>query len=123
QFIGDALGARYEFKKAQQVIEKLEDDRDASGFVALLGGGPFGYGPGEVTDDGEMAMYFLSSYIHERQFDVSSVACAYVRWAQTNPPDIGSTCSTALGVRAKLPKEWPSKCSPDDRKKVHEAVR
>ncbi|GMR50363.1 hypothetical protein PMAYCL1PPCAC_20558 [Pristionchus mayeri] len=122
QFIGDALGSRYEFKSGKIVTKKLEADRDESGLVPLLGGGPFGYGPGVVTDDGEMAMSLLASILHENAYDASSVACAYVRWAQTNPPDIGNTCSAALSVRTKIPRDWPSAFSPEDRKKVRETV-
>ncbi|GMR32390.1 hypothetical protein PMAYCL1PPCAC_02585 [Pristionchus mayeri] len=128
QFIGDALGSRYEFMKGKEVIQKLDADRDESGFVPLLGDGPFGYGPGVVTDDGEMAMSFLSSFLHHNSFDASSVACAYVRWAQSNPPDIGNTCSGALTLRKEqtqlweIPKEWQSEFSAEDREKIREAV-
>ena len=43
---GDALGAAYEFGPP------LPDDTD----VAMIGGGPFGWAPGEWTDDTSMAI-------------------------------------------------------------------
>ncbi|GMS91504.1 hypothetical protein PENTCL1PPCAC_13679, partial [Pristionchus entomophagus] len=122
QFIGDALGSRYEFESGTIVKNKLQADRDSSGLVPLLGEGPFGYGPGMVTDDGEMAMSLLSSCLSHEVFDPSSVACAYVRWAQSNPPDIGNTCRGALTIREKIPKDWPNQFTQEQKDKVRMAV-
>ncbi|KAF8385802.1 hypothetical protein PRIPAC_74944 [Pristionchus pacificus] len=132
QFIGDALGSRYEFKSAKMVKSKLEADRNLSGLVPLLGGGPFGYGPGVVTDDGEMAMSLLSSSLstasnnnlHHDLFDSSTVACSYARWAQTNPPDIGNTCRSALSLplSKNVLRDWPQKLSREERDEIRKFV-
>ncbi|GMT32858.1 hypothetical protein PFISCL1PPCAC_24155, partial [Pristionchus fissidentatus] len=129
QFIGDALGSRYEFLRGQGVRKKFESDRNTLGQIPLLGGGPFGYGPGVVTDDGEMAMSLLSSCIDLNHFDASDVACAYVRWRLTSPPDIGNTCRAALsisgddGLRNKLnSSDWQSNLSQEKKNAVRMKV-
>ncbi|GMT04461.1 hypothetical protein PENTCL1PPCAC_26635, partial [Pristionchus entomophagus] len=60
-------------------------------------------------------------------FDPSSVACAYVRWAQSNPPDIGNTCSNALRVLESPTKLRAIQLSDEEKEKfrtdVEENVR
>ncbi|PZN07919.1 MAG: ADP-ribosyl-[dinitrogen reductase] hydrolase, partial [Bacillota bacterium] len=51
---GDALGATLEFMSREDVRRKYP-----GGLRDLVGGGPFGWAPGETTDDTAMALCVL----------------------------------------------------------------
>uniref|UniRef100_A0A0N5AEJ1 ADP-ribosylhydrolase ARH3 n=1 Tax=Syphacia muris TaxID=451379 RepID=A0A0N5AEJ1_9BILA len=98
QLIGDAFGCRYEFFNAAKTANMMKKDSDPNGFIPILGGGPFGLSPGQVTDDSEMALSLAASLCRCKSFDAVDVTTAYVQWAQSGPPDIGIATAAALTV-------------------------
>ena len=89
-FIGDALGSAIEFKK---VITPEMLTR-----TLAMEGGIFGNGPGQVTDDSELAMCLLHG-LHDSlpNYSANSIATHYRTWIESNPFDIGNTTRAALG--------------------------
>jgi ADP-ribosylglycohydrolase len=63
-FVGDALGAYLEMRK--EVTDKLVEEA-----LQMNGGGPLKTGPGQITDDSEMAMCLLHSLncFQEKAYD------------------------------------------------------
>lgn len=53
-FVGDSCGSFLEFNKALATDEEMKDCMD------MNGGGPFKLGPGQVTDDSELAMCLIA---------------------------------------------------------------
>lgn len=51
-----------------------------------------------MTDDSEMAFSLASSICHLGKFDIVDIACSYVRWNESSPPDIGVTVRNALQI-------------------------
>lgn len=98
QLVGDALGARYEFKSANIVQKMIQNDM-VDGHLPLLGGRLPEDKPGQVTDDSEMALTLAESLIRSRGFDHSDIASSYALWCSTKPPDIGLATSAALSIR------------------------
>ena len=96
QLIGDALGTRYEFEDADTVRALVADDTDRNGFLPILGGGPFGVVPGQVTDDSELAVGLLASLLEEGTYNRESVAQNYLRWLASRPFDVGNTTRNAF---------------------------
>lgn len=78
--VGDALGAGYEFG------DPLSDDT----VVGMVGGGQFGWAPGEWTDDTSMAVPILEAVargpLDENALD--GIVAAWAGWART-APDVG----------------------------------
>lgn len=91
--MGDAAGASLEF-----VGRKVTPDM-ARRAMTMPGGGSLRIGPGQVTDDSEMAMALLQGLCSEPRPHVhwDEVANAYVDWYASGPFDIGMTCRTSLG--------------------------
>ena len=91
--VGDALGTTLEFAR-----------RDAHPPVTdMVGGGPFGLGPGQWTDDTSMALCLAASLIESSDFDPVDQMSRYVRWwrsgymsATGSCFDIGATTAAAL---------------------------
>lgn len=97
QFIGDALGTRYEFQKRDTVQAKINIEKQANqNFLPILGEGPFHVKPGQVTDDTELAMGLLYAILENGQYDKNKVAEKYIKWYNSNPFDIGNTTRNAL---------------------------
>ncbi|TKR80510.1 hypothetical protein L596_014574 [Steinernema carpocapsae] len=131
QLIGDALGARYEFKSDSQVAAMVDEDRENNGFLPILGGGPFNMKPGQVTDDSEMALSLARSLVDLKKFSAPDIAASYVAWIQSNPPDRGITTEHALlgkgesqkvgpDFRMALSKEQKERLWEEVKKRVHE---
>ena len=93
---GDALGAPYEFGPAMA--------GDAA--VGMIGGGPFGWEPGEWTDDTSMAIPILEAA--ERALSdgndlldhLDDVVGAWYRWS-LDAKDVGSQTRAVLGSAAR----------------------
>lgn len=89
-FIGDALGSAIEFKQVisrEMLIDCLQ-----------MKGGVFGNGPGQVTDDSELAMCLLHGLSDTLPlYSPESVAKYYKAWVESHPFDIGNTCHASLG--------------------------
>ena len=103
-FIGDAIGAYLEFAGAP-TADKLEEA------FLLEGGGRLNVGPGQITDDSEMAMCLLHSLTGQDKENLESLRCGlkdslnlnevqkyFGMWYESAPFDIGFTTSSALSV-------------------------
>ncbi|GMF22105.1 unnamed protein product [Phytophthora lilii] len=69
--------------------------------MTMPGGGVFGVGRGQITDDSELALSLARGLLGHRpsdRFPVESVARQYAAWCASQPFDIGNTCATAFGV-------------------------
>ena len=95
QYIGDAVGTRYEFKSSKRATEQISKDmRD--GFLPILGGGPFKLLPGACTDDTELSSVIFRSLLEKGTYDREDVAKRYIGWLASSPFDIGNTTIRAL---------------------------
>ena len=92
--------------------------------MKMPGGGTFEVGPGQVTDDSEMAMCLMWALVEanegkagsflERELNSDLIAKWYANWIKSVPFDIGN--STINGLRPleeanTIPKAWMSKQS------------
>ncbi|MEV0686487.1 ADP-ribosylglycohydrolase family protein [Nocardia sp. NPDC050378] len=85
---GDALGAGYEFTEP-----------GADVVIDMIGGGPFHWAPGEWTDDTSMALVVAQAAARGPGIDLDAVAEGFVRWYDTDPPDIGNQTRAVLSIR------------------------
>ncbi|BAD56628.1 ADP-ribosylglycohydrolase family protein [Nocardia farcinica] len=86
---GDALGAGYEFTHPGP-------DRP----IEMIGGGLGNFAPGEWTDDTSMALAIaLAADTDPPGLDLDVVAANFVRWYDSQPPDIGVQTAKVLSVR------------------------
>ncbi|EZG78143.1 ADP-ribosylglycohydrolase [Gregarina niphandrodes] len=96
QFVGDALGTRYEFSPGPRAAAKVAGDmRD--GLLPILGGGPFALERGQVTDDTELAMA-LAATLRDGRYDRAAAAAAYKGWLDSGPFDVGNATRNAFAV-------------------------
>lgn len=87
--VGDALGAPYEFGPAGQFsLQSRAGDE-------MVGGGSFGWAPGEFTDDTQMAILQAESLLARGGFDGADLFERFGVWA-VDAPDVG------LNIRAAL---------------------
>lgn len=92
---GDAAGATLEF-----AVGKIQAS-DVERAVTMPGGGVFRLGPGQITDDSELALSLargLLGHSPRDGFPMESVARQYALWFESKPFDIGITCSKAFGA-------------------------
>lgn len=90
--VGDALGTTYEFEHMDQPPYPAL----AAGPAAdVVGAGPFGLRPGQVTDDTQLAVCLARSLAERGRLDVEDVAARYVAWAQ-HAFDIGNQTRAAI---------------------------
>lgn len=92
---GDAAGATLEFSPG------VISEPDVSRAMTMPGGGVFGVGRGQITDDSELALSLARGLLGHRPsdgFPLESVAQQYAAWCASKPFDIGNTCATAFGV-------------------------
>ena len=82
---GDALGAHFEFGPP------LPTDTP----VDMIGGGAFGWAPGEWTDDTQMALAILD-VLATGSNDRGEVEAAFRRWYDSGPADVGNQTSAVL---------------------------
>ena len=92
---GDALGAGYEFGYPTADQE-----------IAMIGGGPFDWAPGEWTDDTSMALCVADALAAGSDAlatgsagALNAVAANFVTWYDTRPPDIGNQTRSVLSHR------------------------
>lgn len=91
--VGDAVGTTVEFK-SRGSFEPVTD---------MVGGGPFGLGAGQWTDDTSMALCLAESLIEKHGFNARDQMERYVRWYRNGHLsstgrcfDIGNATSSAL---------------------------
>ena len=82
----DALGAATEFKTPQQIARIFAPDA----FSDFQPGSPFGFAPGEATDDTQMIVAHL--------LRPDDPWAGFQAWVGTNPPDVGGLTRDALAT-------------------------
>ncbi|MBU3705038.1 MAG: hypothetical protein FGM42_11835, partial [Ilumatobacteraceae bacterium] len=91
----DALGAFAEFGPAGQYSERFPSPV-LTGTGEMIGGGVFGWAPGEFTDDTQMALALAEAIVaYAGKFDPAHTFERFVGWVQ-GARDVGSTTSAAL---------------------------
>ncbi|CAG9318110.1 unnamed protein product [Blepharisma stoltei] len=89
-FIGDALGAAIEFNNS--ITDEL-----LSQTLEMQGGGCLHLGPGQVTDDSELAMCLLQGLCDGKGIlNLDYIARFYRLWILSHPPDKGNTVLAAF---------------------------
>ena len=88
--VGDAAGGTLEF-------QGLPTPHDVEKAMAMSGGGFFRLAPGQITDDGELALSLADALSRSRSFDIETIARSYARWVESGPFDMGRTTSLSLG--------------------------
>lgn len=96
---GDSLGSTSEFAGPEGVARAYERHSAAGWPFRQVGGGPFGWEPGDPTDDTDMAMCIVRAVCGRGAFDPDAVADEFVRWYDRGPRDIGGTTAGALARR------------------------
>ncbi len=93
--VGDALGAPFEFKPGG-TYKKRFPQAIVGGTGEMIGGGAFGWAPGEFTDDTQMAMALAEAILAEGgEFNPERVWNHFVAWTK-QASDIGNTTSASL---------------------------
>jgi len=87
---GDALGATVEFMTPKQIQKRHGVHRD------MIGGGWLALEPGQVTDDTQMSLALGQAIIDHQGWNIRAVADNFVAWLESDPPDIGNTCSRGI---------------------------
>jgi len=74
----------------------------------MPGGGPFNLGPGQITDDSELAMCLMwgltfanqNINVEANDYVLSNpmIAYFYANWITSNPFDVGTTVKSALSA-------------------------
>ncbi|KAG1707227.1 hypothetical protein DVH05_026421 [Phytophthora capsici] len=93
---GDAAGATLEFSPG------VISESDVSRAMTMPGGGVFGVGKGQITDDSELALSLARGLLGHQPtegFPFESVARQYAAWCASKPFDIGNTCATAFDIQ------------------------
>jgi ADP-ribosylglycohydrolase len=98
---GDALGSTSEFLP-QREAPKLYERHNGRGWpFAQVGEGPFDWEKGQHTDDGQMAVAMLRSFVQQGRFDPSDIANRFVGWLDSAPPDVGMATRRGLSAVRK----------------------
>lgn len=93
--VGDAAGATLEFHRGVITKEYVESA------MKMPGGGALHIGPGQITDDGELALSLakaLAGCKASHGLPLEEIASNYVKWYLSRPFDIGNTCRRAFSV-------------------------
>jgi ADP-ribosyl-[dinitrogen reductase] hydrolase len=91
--VGDAAGASLEFTK-EKITEQV-----ARNAMHMPGGGQLHIGPGQITDDGELALSLalaLGKNDPKDDFPEEDIFYMYHQWFKSNPFDVGFTCRLAF---------------------------
>ncbi len=93
---GDALGAPFEFKPAGTYLSRFPQPV-IGGIGEMIGGGSFGWAPGEFTDDTQMAIALAEAFLrHGGEYEAATVWEHFTAWSK-QATDIGTT--TAMSLR------------------------
>jgi ADP-ribosyl-[dinitrogen reductase] hydrolase len=93
-FIGDASGATLEF------LDRKPSAEDVERALSMVGGGCWRVAPGQITDDGELALCLARSLAGAQAVDRDKVAEAYVDWFNSGPFDCGNATNRRMAVIA-----------------------
>ena len=88
QAVGDALGTTVEFA-SESHIAGLGRSELPGWPEQLIGKGPFGLAPGQITDDTELALCLAGSLVRRGRYDEDDAARSYLWWRQSGPFDVG----------------------------------
>ena len=91
---GDALGAPFEFQPAGTYGRRFPEPV-LGGIGEQIGGGGFGWAPGEVTDDTQMAIIQAQSLLEHTGIDGADLFERFRIWART-AGDVGNQTRAAL---------------------------
>jgi ADP-ribosylglycohydrolase len=94
---GDSIGASSEFTAQERVPQVYERYREQGWPFKAVGGGSFGWAPGEPTDDTDMAMCIVRAFLAHGEFNPEAIGQEFVGWLNTRPRDIGNTTARTLG--------------------------
>ncbi|WP_084397183.1 ADP-ribosylglycohydrolase family protein [Hydrogenophaga pseudoflava] len=89
-FVGDAAGGTLEFLGRRPSPDEVERA------LEMNGGGVFGLAPGQITDDGELAIALARALCGATGYPRERVANHYQSWLQSKPFDVGNTIGSAL---------------------------
>lgn len=92
--IGDALGAPFEFGPRGKYSEEFPAPV-LGGTGEMIGGGVFGWAPGEFTDDNQMAFLLALNLVNNGGLNKDSLWESYRAWSK-KAPDVGNTTRAAL---------------------------
>jgi ADP-ribosyl-[dinitrogen reductase] hydrolase len=92
--VGDALGAPFEFGPAGQYSRRFPQPVLA-GTGEMVGGGAFGWAPGEFTDDTQMALAMAVALVDAGRYEPDALWNAWRRWA-AGAVDVGTTTRASL---------------------------
>lgn len=93
--IGDALGAPFEFKSAGRYSARFPEPV-IGGIGELIGGGGFGWQPGQFTDDTEMAVAVAESLLANDGIDIDDQLARFRAWG-ASANDVGNLTRQVLG--------------------------
>ena len=88
--IGDAVGATLEF------LGRIPTSNDIDHALTLPGGGALSVAPGQITDDGELALALARALIGSQEYPIERVASHYLRWISSAPFDVGNATRMAM---------------------------
>ena len=88
--IGDAVGATLEF------LGRIPTSSDIDHALTLPGGGALSVAPGQITDDGELALALARALIGSQEYPIERVASHYLRWISSAPFDVGNATRMAM---------------------------
>lgn len=97
QAVADALGCTVEFMSREAIRARYP-----GGHREIVGGGPFGFPAGAWTDDTAMAAAVGRGILENPGDPVDAVGRHFVAWFQSDPPDVGNTCRTAIAAYLRL---------------------
>lgn len=91
---GDALGAPFEFGPPNQYSQRFPR-AVLDGTGEMIGGGSFGWEPGEFTDDTQMAIALGESLVENRRVNPEDLWARWRAWV-AEARDVGSTTRSSL---------------------------
>ena len=91
----DALGAATEFQSPDQIAKRFPQ-----GLKTYASGSPFGFLPGESTDDSQMTLATLCG-LRSGTKDAEEVLRHYLDWLKHRPPDVGNLTRNALTLASQ----------------------
>jgi len=92
--VGDALGAPFEFEEAGKYAARFPE-RVLDGRAEMIGGGGFGWAPGEFTDDTQMGLALAETLMRTNAYDADEVWHWFRTWART-ANDVGNRTASSL---------------------------
>lgn len=94
QICGDAIGSCYEFSNRKKIINLS----NRLGFEIIHPSAVFRTTAGQITDDTEMAVSLVNSFLEKKEIDIDNIKSHYNKWLKSKPFDIGNTVYYALST-------------------------